>query len=225
MAGFDISGPSSEQLRCKASVEASVEFLSLSLGRLSIPADVCLFSLLSQCFARIKTIFGLNDPFNILGEPSTLERILNSIFDTGSLPLVTEKTIRITAGLDDLDRSCLFIQAIAGMVLIFRRLSHAGGVVSNRLLSRELQLFAESEQRRAVLDKIGSSRVFSSCYTKSAIVDFVMAAIDDQNSGLRDCFALSGAGEFLLSDNVAWVSDRPCKNMELPWGFTIMTLN
>ncbi|KAL2163305.1 hypothetical protein VTH06DRAFT_5362 [Thermothelomyces fergusii] len=225
MADCDPSGPSSEQLRCRASVEASVDFLNLSLGRLSIPADVCLFSLLSQCFSRIKTIFGLKDPLNILGEPSTLERILNSIFDTNSLPLVTEKTIRITAGLDDHDRSCLFLQAIAGMVLVFRRLSHTGEVVCSRLLSRELQLFAESEQRMAVLDKIGSSHVFSSCYTKSAIVDFVMAAIDDQNSRLEDCFALNGAGEFLLSDNVAWVSDRPCKNMGLPWGFTIMTLN
>lgn len=214
-----------QRLTLAASVEASVEFLSMSLGRLSIPADACLFSLISQCFAKIKTIFGIKDPFKILEEPSTVERILNSIFDTDSLPLVKEKTIRITAGLDDHDRSCLFTQAIAGMILIFRRLSHSGDVVSSRLLSRELQLFAESEQRRAVLDKIGSSHVFNSCYTKNAIVDFVMGVIDDQNSRLQDCFALNGAGEFLLSDNVAWVSDRPCKNMGLPWGFTIMTLN
>ncbi|KAK4247542.1 hypothetical protein C7999DRAFT_41193 [Corynascus novoguineensis] len=225
MAVSDTSRSSQETPKCQASIEASVDFLNLSLGRLSIPAEACLFSLLNQCFAKTKAIFNLTDHANVLGEPSSLERILNSIFDTGSLPLVTEKSVRITAGLDDHDRSCLFLQAVAGMVLIFQRLSQAGGVISNKLLSRELQLLAESEQRSAVLDKIGSSHVFSSCYTKNSVVDFLMASIDGHNDEPHECLALNETGEYLLSNSVAWVSDRPCKNMGLPWGFTIMSLN
>jgi hypothetical protein len=194
------------------------------MGRLSIPAEACLFSLLSQSFAKIRDIFNLNDPSGVLTEPSTLDRVLNSIFDTTALPLVTEKSVRIAAGLDDHDKSCLFVQAVAGMVLIFRHLS-AAGTVSASLLSRELQLFSESEQRRAALDKIGGSSLFSSCYTKIALVDFVMAAIDEREVGHFDTLGCSAAGDHLLNDSVAWVSDRPCKNMGLPWGFTIMTLN
>ena len=202
-----------------------MDFLNFNLGRLSIPSEACLFSLLGQCFTKMTHTFDLNDPSNILAEPATLERILNSIFDTTSAPFVTEKSVRIAAGLDDHDRSCLFVEAVAGMVLIFQRLNLAGGVISPRLLSRELQLFAESEQRRVALDKIGSSSLFSSCYTKSSIVEFLMAAIEEGNVHHHDALPLSAAGEHLLNDNVAWVSDRPCKNMGLPWGFTIMTLN
>jgi hypothetical protein len=201
-----------------------MDSLSLTMGRLSIPAEACLFSLLSQSFAKIRDIFNLNDPSRVLAEPSTLDRVLNSIFDTTALPLVTEKSVRIAAGLDDHDKSCLFVQAVAGMVLIFRHLSTAG-TVSASLLSRELQLFSESEQRRAALDKIGGSSLFSSCYTKIALVDFVMAAIDEREVRHFDTLGLGAAGDHLLTDSVAWVSDRPCKNMGLPWGFTIMTLN
>ncbi|KAK4154096.1 hypothetical protein C8A00DRAFT_33121 [Chaetomidium leptoderma] len=206
-------------------IEASMDFLSLNLGRLSIPSEACLFSLLNQCFAKIKAVFNLDDPSGILAEPSSLERVLNSIFDTPSLPFVTEKSVRIVAGLDDHDKSCLYVQAVAGMVLIFRRLRLAGTVVSAGLFSRELQLFAESERRRAVLDKVGGSSLFSSCYTKNAIVDFVMAAIDEPKVKHHDGLPLTTTGEELLSDSVAWVSDRPCKNMGVPWGFTIMALN
>jgi hypothetical protein len=195
------------------------------MGRLSVPAEACLFSLLSQCFSKIKGIFNLADPLGVLAEAPTLERILNSIFDTTSLPFVTEKSARIVAGLDDHDKSCLFLQAVAGMVLVFRRLGLAGGVVSAGMLSRELQLFAECEKRRAVLEKIGASHVFSTCYTKSSVVDFVMTAIDERENGRHDSLPSDTAAADLLNDSAAWVSDRPCKNMGLPWGFTIMALN
>jgi hypothetical protein len=126
------------------------------------------------------------------------------------------------AGLDDHDKSCLFVQAVAGMVLIFRRLSMAATVLLPSAFSRELQSFAACEQRRAALDRIGSSSLFSSCYTKAAVVDFLVAAIDEHH----DTLALRTTGaDLLLNDSVACVSDRPCKNMGLPWGFTIMALN
>jgi hypothetical protein len=199
--------------------------LSIEMGRLSIPAETCLFSLLSQCFTKIKDIFNLGDPSAILAEQSTLERILNSVFDTTTLPFVTEKSIRIAAGLDDHDKSCLFVQAVAGLVLVFRHLDSAGTVLSASMLSRELQLFAESEQRRAALDKIGGSSLFGSCYTKSCIVDFVMAVIDEDEVEHHDGLTFGTTGKDLSGDNAAWVNDRPCKKMGLPWGFTIMALN
>ena len=132
--------------------------------------------------------------------------------------------MRIVAGLDDHDKSCLFVQAVAGMVLIFARLSTAATVLLPSVFSRELQLFAECEQRRAALEKIGGSSLFSSCYTKSDVVDFLLATIDEGHHGSQ-ALSTAGGADLLLNDSVACVSDRPCKNMGLPWGFTIMALN
>ncbi|KAK4235891.1 hypothetical protein C8A03DRAFT_36243 [Achaetomium macrosporum] len=226
MASSHLSRPSSGNAQCQASIEVCMDFLSLDMGRLSIPAETCLFSLLSQCFTKIKSIFNINDPQNVLEEPSALDRILSTIFDTASVAFVTEKSVRIVAGLDDHDKSCLCVQAVAGMVLFFRRVSAAGTVLSAGLFSRELQLFAESEQRRALLDKIESSSLFSSCYTKSSMVDFVLAAVEnDGDIEHNDGLPLAKARENLSADSVAWGGSRPYQNMGLPWGFTIMALN
>ena len=112
-----------------------------------------------------------------------------------------------------------------------------------RLFSRELQLFAESEQRRTMLNRVvgETSLLNGHCYTQEELVRFVMATtvedVDDRSSscsslqrGYADgsdlyLLRLNAVGEDLLSESVAWVSDRSCKNMGLPWGFTIMALN
>lgn len=195
------------------------------MGRPCIPAETSLFSLLKQCFTKVVAIFNLNDPQGVLEQPSALERILTSVFDTATRAFVTEKSVQALASLDDHEKSCLFVQAVAGMVMVFRRLSAAGRELSPSLFSRELQLFAESEERHGVLDKIGGSSLFCSCYTKDCMVDFVMTAVDDREVGHHDSLPLNAVGEELLSNSVAWVSDRPCKNMGLPWGFTIMAIN
>lgn len=98
------------------------------------------------------------------------------------------------------------------------------------LFSRELQLFAESEQRRTMLDRVGGTSLLSHCYTKDELVSFVVATVEDRVPHPRHAdgsslLPLNAVGEDLLSDSVAWVSDRSCKNMGLPWGFTIMALN
>ncbi|KXX72822.1 hypothetical protein MMYC01_210306 [Madurella mycetomatis] len=175
-----------------------MSFLNFDMGRLCVPAETPLFGLLGQCFDRFTAIFNLEDPCNILAESSTLERILSSI-----------STPRLSPG----------------MALIFQRLGSAGRELSASLLSRELQLFSESEKRRAVLEKIVGTHLLSSCYTKNAIVEFVVEAVEGSELGHYDTLPLSKAGEDLLSDGVAWVIDRPCKNMGLPWGFTIMAIN
>jgi len=205
--------------RCQASIEAAMDCLNFELGRIRIPAETTLFSLLERCLASFVSIYAITDSQSLLKDPSTLERILGSVFDTSARAFVTEKTFHIESGLDDHDKASLFTQAVAGMAIIFNRLSRSGGALSSGLLSRELQLFTESEQRRDVLDKISASSLLSSCYTKNEIVDFLMAAMEDRAVGRH------GAYDYLLNDSVACVSDRPLKNMGLPWGFTIMSIN
>ncbi|KAL2024867.1 hypothetical protein VTK56DRAFT_3566 [Thermocarpiscus australiensis] len=208
--------------RCQAGIEACMDFLTSDKGHISIPIETSLSSLLGQCLTWFKGIFNLHDPHGVLDGPFALDRILSPIFDIATLAYVKEKSGRILPSLDDHDRLCLYLQGVAGMALIFRRLITAGPELSPSLFSRELQLFAESEPRRAVLEKIGSSSLVSLGYTKNSIVDLLMAAMEEREVVHHD---LNTTGEDLLSYSVAWVSGRPCKNMGLPWGFTIMALN
>ncbi|KAK3348659.1 hypothetical protein B0T25DRAFT_569335 [Lasiosphaeria hispida] len=211
--------------RCQAAIQASMSALVFDMGRPAIPDDATLFSLLNKCFAKISNIFDLNDNQGVLSTPSNMERMLGSTFDTVSRAFVTEQSQRVLAGLDDHDKSCLFAQAVAGITMIFQRLSSTGQDVSPRLFSRELQLFAESDERRDMLDKIGASSLLSSCFTKSVMIDFVTDTIEGRETSHYEDLPLGRLGGDLLSDSVAWVSDRPCKNNGLPWGFTIMAIN
>jgi len=209
-----------------AGVKASLNCLVFDMGRLAVPQETTLMSLLSRCFALFTNIYSLEDPQNVLSKPSSLERMLCSIFDTASRAFVTETSPRVLAGLDDHDKACLFVQAVAGMAMIFQRLNVADDqTVSSSTFLRETQLFAESDQRGHMLEKIEASSLLNSCYTASVMADFVMAAIEDRETRHYENLPLGRLGEDLLSDSVAWVSDRPCKTNGLPWGFTILAIN
>ncbi|EAA28810.2 hypothetical protein GE21DRAFT_9856 [Neurospora crassa] len=226
----------------QASIEAAADNLLFEQGRLLVPPETCLSTLLKQILVQFTNTYALPDGSHaLLSQPSSLDRILNSIFDTSCLAFVTEKEFRIEAGLDDHDKVTLFVQAVAGMAMVFERLLRAcssssaafansgSGDLTTSLLSRELQLFAESEQRRTMLDRIGATSLLSHCYTKDELVSFVVAMVEDPDrasqQGGSSLLSLNAAGEDLSSDSVAWVSGRSCKNMGLPWGFTIMALN
>lgn len=198
--------------------------LVFDMGRLAIPPETTLYDLLSRCFTDFTTIMSLPDPKGVLSA-SGLERMLCSIFDTASRALVTETSLAGVADLDDHDKACLFVQAIAGIAVIFERLAATRRDLSSSIFQRELQLFAESDQRPNILDKIAASSLLSSCYTASVMADFVTATMEDRETRHYENLPLGRLGEDLLSDSVAWVSDRPCKTNGLPWGFTIMTLN
>jgi len=195
------------------------------MGRLAVPEGTTLLDLLNRSFAAFVRIYDLEDPQNVLSKPSSLERILCSTFDTASRAFITETSPRVLAGLDDHDKSCLFVQAVAGMAMVFKRLNSTHEVLSSSIFLRELQLFAESDERGHMLEKIEASSLLNSCYCSSVMTDFVVDAIEDRETRHYEDLPLGRVGEEVLSDSVAWVSDRPCKTNGLPWGFTIMALN
>jgi len=195
------------------------------MGRLSIPQETTLFDLLRQCFDNFVNIFAIKDEDNILLDTSNLERVLSSIFDTESRAFVTEKSLRIVDGLNDHDKVCLFVQAVTGMAIVFQRLSAFEAGISQGLLSRELQLFSEKEDRHAVLDKVAGSHLLTSCYTKEEIADFLGEIVQDYTTVRPDELPRTVVGDEIAGDSDAWDIDRPCKKMGLPWGFTIMTIN
>lgn len=129
------------------------------------------------------------------------------------------------AGLNDHDKSCLFLQAVAGIVLVVQHLSLAPSpVVTAQSLARELRTFAGCEQRRAALATIGGSCVFSASYNMSHVVDFVMAAIVEHKT-LERLERRPTAEDYLMDVNTRFEQSRPYQNMGTPGGFTIMMLN
>jgi len=203
--------PELDSFKCHASVEAALEPLSIVDGHLSIPTETCIFTLLSECYTKIRDIFGLNDPENVLGQPDALDSMLKVTFDTFHRSFVTEKSTHVLADLDDHEKSSLYLQAVAGMVLIFQRLEAAGPELSQRLFSRELQLFAESDQRESVLETIDTTDIINSCFAKRAVVDFISGVIEGRKKEQKTEDQ---------SVNAAWG-----KNLGVPWGFTVMALN
>jgi len=195
------------------------------MGRLAIPTNTTLLSLLRDSFVKTATIYTLKDPESIVVEESTLERMLHSIFDTASLDVVTSTSTSALDAMEDRDKACLFVQGVGGLATIFQRLNSTRAEITSCILLRETQLFAESDQRRNMLEKIGASALLTSCYTKGVMADFVMATIEDRETGHFENLPLGRLGQEALSESVAWVSDRPCKTNGLPWGFTIMTVN
>jgi len=208
-----------------ASIEASLSPLQIQLGRLSLPSESSLHTLLAQSFSKLTEIFNIHDPSSLLTSQSTFQHIMDSILDTTSRPFVNPNSEPILAGLDDHDKAVLYLQAVAGMVLVFERLKSCDSELSAGVLARKLRLFSESKERQSVLDAIAGSHCFSESYTRSDVVAFLVNAIEARKA---DEYPPVGDKEqelLGLGKDSSWESERPCKNMGLPWGFTIMALN
>jgi hypothetical protein len=196
-----------------------MDHLTFSNGRVSISGDLTLWSIAMSCNSTLINNFRLNDPDGILESSDALHLMLQHIFDADTRGFFTEECYEILAGLDGLTKARMLVQAMAGMVLIFRRLSGAGTQITSRTFNRELQLFAEAEARTSVMGVIETTPVFGRCYMKSQIVDVVMDAIEGKDGSVQ-------LSEYDEGGMLSWATaDLPSRNMGLPWGFCIMALN
>ncbi len=188
----------------------------------SIQSETTLKAILSRCFSQFSTIFGLEKGQKLLADPVNQRRVFDTIFDSDSRAFVTEDCLFMLEHLDDHAKATLLAQAVAGLVMVFERLRATDTELTDRIFSRELQLFSECEERHAMLTAIGSSPILESCYMKSQIADLITQAVKEET---HDNLPLMTIGEERLNDGVSWVSYRPCRDMGLFGGFTIMAIN
>ncbi|KAK0721291.1 hypothetical protein B0T21DRAFT_414485 [Apiosordaria backusii] len=198
--------------------------LSLSQTHLSLPLEATLFSLLTTSFTSISKIFSLPTSATL-----SLDQLLESIFPSETLPIILDTTSTLLSGLPDQDKATLYIQAIAGTVLIFQHLSKHEEITT-AILDRELRLFEQSEEKTEVLGKMEESGLLRECYTKQAVVDFLVSIIEDaQQKDEQEAEEVTGSETetVFTNEKVDWDMEggRPYGNMGLPWGFTIMALN
>lgn len=202
-----------------------------------LPTEQPISELLNQVYGSILDTFALRDPQKVLFDEESLFRILHATFDTSTRAFVLAESSSVL--LPHLDGPCpviIFTQAIAGIILFLRRVEETvapsdrgapdGTHLSAGVFARELQLMAESDARRRTLDILDreGSALFGACFMRSQVDRLIWKAIEDRDDGMVE-LPMAGIGEELLHKGVAWVSDRPCRNMGLPSGFTIIALN
>jgi len=228
------SDTQASQAKCEASLEAAAELFPLSAARISVPCDVTLGSLLRPFFARLVAIYDLRGHSNtVLAEPHVLKRMLSAVFDKDVLALVieddSETLMRMLAGLDDHVHASLLAQAVAGLVVIFRQLDATAVELTRDLLAHELQLFAHSQQRRDMLERIAASPALKTCYAPHQVTAMLRNGVlhdqdhEESRPGSTPT-AVQDDGDDIWRDSVA-SGNRSFSNMGVPSGLQFMAIN
>ncbi|KAK4195299.1 hypothetical protein QBC40DRAFT_236802 [Triangularia verruculosa] len=203
-------------------LRTSLTPLTLTHTHLSLPQETTIHPILSTTLGYISKIYALRTT------PS-LQALLEAIFPSDTLPILLDQTGTLISGLDEQAKAILYIQAIAGLVLIFEHLSKHEDITAG-IVERELGVFDQSEQKRTVLDKIEESGLLNECYTKDAVVEFLVEVIEgkqEEEEGVT-LERTETTETVFINEKVDWdtgMGGRPYGNNGLPWGFTIMTLN
>lgn len=107
-----------------------------------------------------------------------LRKMLSAIFDADHRAFVLdEPDPRILATMDADAKACIFAQAIAGLVHLLRKVATCSSTLSPQVFDAKLRRFAESDERRIMLDAIEKSPVWSNCFEKAHIGSMIMDAI------------------------------------------------
>ncbi|KAF7543938.1 hypothetical protein G7Z17_g10335 [Cylindrodendrum hubeiense] len=205
-------------------VTTPVDVFAIDEGHASVPNDRCPLEALFSALRKISSTFKLDvDPEVDLNSRETLHRILQAIFDTDTQGFLEQETSEIFAHLSSTEKDRILAEAIAATTIIFQRLADTGRTVTYGLLNREAQLFAESDQRTLMHDSIEESSVFDHCDLKSDITAAITEAMEAEESpSTPHPLAVDDKEDFMFSPNAG--HERP-KNMGLPHGFTIMSIN
>jgi len=173
---------------------------------------------LAQCWQKISGVFQLSDENGILATDSSLQRLLQAIFDSQVQGFLQPDSHALFSQLESSTKARIFAQAIAGFLIVARRLT-AFGEATVEVFNREVQLFTESEQRAAMLATIEQSDLFSHCYMADQISHLILDAIDPKEGKLG---ATTEETEHMLT----WATELEVhRNMGLPWGFSFIPVN
>jgi hypothetical protein len=116
-----------------------------------------------------------------------LRKMLSAVFDEDHRAFVLdEPDRRILATMTADAKACIFAQAVAGLVCLLRGVAACGVTLSPEVFDARLARFARSPERRAMLDAIEKSPVWSNCFEKAQIGNMIMDAVKGK--------AVAGAG-------------------------------
>ncbi|KAL6914596.1 hypothetical protein ACHAPO_007723 [Fusarium lateritium] len=206
-----------------SAVNTAVEIFTIDQGHVNLPSNVNPVDALSSILRSISSVFELDVCADLdLNCRNILHRILQSIFDTNTQLLLEQETSEFFANLSSKQKARIVAQAIAAFTTIFQRLAQTGEKVTYGVLNREAQLFTESDQRALMQSLIEGDSVFENCAKKSDIAEAILTAMDaDEDAATPQPIAADDKQDFMFSPSAALEH----KNMGVPWGFSIMTIN
>ncbi|KAL1841549.1 hypothetical protein VTJ49DRAFT_6922 [Mycothermus thermophilus] len=158
--------------------------------------------ILPNFFAKAVQLFNLRDPSSVLDptpapptESSILARILLATFDSSRRALVQDSLLRsgtdaasLVLALTPHDRAVLLAQTLAGVLLFLHRLADsqwphgvlpASYALSEETLARHVEDLKASEgERKAVLEEVEASTVFTTCTLRRSVAELLINAIE-----------------------------------------------
>ncbi|KAL2271976.1 hypothetical protein VTJ83DRAFT_1347 [Remersonia thermophila] len=159
--------------------------------------------ILPDFFAKAVQLFNLRDPASVLDPPAPppapeaglLARVLFATFDASRRPLVRDELLRagtdagsLVLGLTPHDRAVLLAQTLAGVLLFLHRLADAqwphgalpaSYALGEATLARHVEDLSASEaERRAALEEVEASPVFTQCALRGSVAELLVRAIE-----------------------------------------------
>ena len=196
---------------------------SINLGHAAIPEDTNLWSLVVAAMTVMSKFFSLIDPSGVLSSSASLEQILQTIFPPCQLAFFSpQEHTDMPSCLQESERALLLAQAICAIIVVFARLEDSGKEICQGLLSKELQLLSEDDQLRILMNNLENCHVFGKCFMKTQLEDAMMDAI---TAARRHDTQLPDVNLGADAQHGIRMSEIPARNMGLPWGFTIMSIN
>jgi hypothetical protein len=208
--------------------------------------------ILPNFFAKAITLFNLHDTSALLTSSTLLPLILDATFDPSQKPLLTECLTQsstdphaILSSLSPHERAVLLTQALTATLLFLHRLAdtqwphedyhhqETAYTLTPRAINRVLEEIRGGQEKKAVLQAVEASPLFTTCTLRKAIADLIVAAVrrGDTKVGVAAAGGrLHGGGSrgFVDDDNaevpLSFVNDKGPDDVVLPCGLTILPL-
>lgn len=210
-------------------------------NRVTTLPDTSLFALCQQIYDSALHNLALAPYAPLL----SLQAILTATFDPTHRAFVLDDspdTQRILAVLDADARACILAQAVAGVVHFLRTVAACSSSSSSPLtkerVDAKLRRFAEGEARRAMLEAVETSPVWTDCFEKAQISELILGAVmmaggqDDgvavvpaEKEGDTAAVSVVELGDDLVNEPVFNDGPHLKRDLGVPDVFTIMVLN
>lgn len=194
--------------------------------------DTSLYSLCQQIYTSALQNLSLT-PFSHL---LSLQSILTATFDPTHHAFVlndSSDTQRILAVLDADARACLFAQAIAGMVYFLRMVAECTSPLTPERIEAKLRRFEEGEARKAMLEAVETSPVWTDCFEKAQIGELILEVVTgrkgvatvDEHKDEDTAVSVVEINDDLVNEPVFNDGPHLTRDLGVPDVFTIMVLN
>jgi len=223
--------------------DAATDYYTVDTGHARKMDGVDMCDIVPNFFVKAIKIFNMRDMSAVLLQANLLERILLAVFRADQRPLLDESLHRsgtepsMLLNLSPHDRAVLLTQALAAIVMFLDKLADTqwpqrDGFYSLTSLTvdRELRAIESGRAKKALLNNVEGSPIFTSCPLKQAISDLIVetAALADRISSPHGRAASRTAimdDSELKEMSLSFVNDKGPDDMVLPCGLTILPLN